>query len=158
MHSAPALSYPVERSRFQGWLLGLTGLGGVLTGLLWQAAADPIGWRQGLFAMALPVTFMAAVWSWRHSPHGNLCWDRQTWSWLSGGADPVSGSLAVHLDFQFFLLLSLRSDRGTRIWLWLQRNSDASAWNALRRAVFSRGNAVSCQDARVTAGETQVKS
>lgn len=148
MHSAPALSYPVGRSRWQGWLVSLTGLGGALTGLLWQAAANPPGWRQGLFAFALLGAVSVAVWSWQRSPPGNLCWDGQAWSWLSVDRS-VSGRLTVHLDFQFFLLLSLRPDRGARIWLWPERCSEAAGWNALRRAVFSPGSAGQSQGARV---------
>ncbi len=148
MHSAPALSYPVGRSRLQGWLVGLTGLAGALTGLLWQAAADPAGWRQGLFAITLLGAVIVAVRAWQRSPPGRLCWDGQAWSWLSVDHS-VSGLLAVHLDLQFVLLLSLRPERGARIWLWPERSAELAAWNALRRAVFSRGSAGQSLDARV---------
>lgn len=148
MHSAPALSYPVGRSRLQGWLLGLTGLAGALTGLLWQAAAAPAGWRQGLFAITLLAAVIVAVRAWLRSPRGHLSWDGQAWSWL--GVDrAVSGLLAVHLDFQFFLLLSLRPEHGARIWLWPERSAELATWNALRRAVFSGGSAGQSRDVRV---------
>ena len=150
MHSAPALSYPVGRSRFQGALVGLTGLVGVVTGLLWQAQAGTANWRQGLFAMTLLGAFIVAVQAWRRSPRGHLSWDGQAWRW-AGMGQSASGRLTVHLDFQFFLLLSLRPDSGARIWLWPERRSEIALWNALRRAVFSHGRAGQLQDARVAA-------
>lgn len=137
MHSAPALSYPVARSRWQGWLVSLIGVGGTLTGLLWQYVAEPADWRQVLFAVTLLGVYSYAFWSWLRSPGGDLCWDGSDWRWLSAGRS-TPGLVVAHLDFQLFLLLSLQPERGARIWLWLEPGSDAPAWLALRRAVFSR--------------------
>jgi len=138
MHNAPAVNFPVGRSRFQGWLLGLTGLVAVSVGLLWCYQADSVGWRQGLFFLVLLVTWVVAAQAWFHSPVGVLRWDGQAWSW-SGVDAPVNGVLAVHLDLQFFLILSLRLACGTRIWFWLERRAEVTRWAALRRAVFARG-------------------
>lgn len=137
MHGAPAVSYPVGRSRFQGWLVGLTGLGGTVAGLLWRHQADPAGWRQWLLALTLLCVCALAADAWRRSPRGSLRWDGQTWSWTAVDAS-VCGVLTVHLDLQFCLLLSLRLDTGARIWFWPERGAEVMAWNALRRAVFSR--------------------
>lgn len=150
MHSAPALSYPVGRSRFQGALVGLMGLASASTGLLWHFLAAPSGWREALFAATLLSVFMVAVHAWRHSPPGHLSWDGQAWRLTRMGRSGV-GTLAVHLDFQFFLVLSLRLDSGARTWLWPERQSEAALWQALRRAVYSHGRAAPASGARVAA-------
>lgn len=137
MHNAPAVNYPVGRSRFQAWLLGLTGFGGIATGLLWRYQVDLAPWRQWLFAVALLGAFILAADAWRRSPSGLLRWDGQAWSWNTADTS-ATGVLAVHLDLPFCMLLSLRADAGARMWLWPQRSADAGLWNALRRAVFSR--------------------
>ena len=137
MHSAPAVIYPVGRSRFQGWLLGLLGLGGAIAGLLWRYQSEPAGWRQWLFALTLICACALAADAWRRSPRGSLRWDGQAWSWTSVDRS-ACGVLAVHLDLQSLLLLSLRLDCGARIWFWPQRGTEVTAWNALRRAVFCR--------------------
>ena len=137
MHNAPSVSFPVGRSRFQGWLLGLISLIAVLADWLWCLQADSIGWRQGLFLLILLVTLVDSVLVWQRTPTGSLRWDGQVWSWNSVNA-PVSGVLAVHLDLQFCLVLSLRQVNGVRIWLWIERRGDATRWDALRRAVFAQ--------------------
>lgn len=140
MHRAPALSFPLGRSRFQGALVILTGLTSALVGLLWYVAADSFGWRQGLFALIFLSVFVVALESWRHAPAGILRWDGQSWSWI-GVQATVGGRLRAHLDLQFCLVLSLRPDSGRRIWLWPERRRDERHWNALRRAVFARDGA-----------------
>jgi hypothetical protein len=146
MHSAPAVSYPVGRSRFQGWLVGLTCSGGVLAGLLWRYQTGLAGWRQWLFAMIMLGTSVAAARAWRRAPQGSLRWDGQAWSWTARDAS-VCGVLAVHLDLQFCMVLSLRTDTGARRWFWPERRAEVALWQALRRAVFSRGGADQPPDA-----------
>ena len=146
MHSAPAVSYPVGRSRFQGSLVGLAGLAGTVTGLFWYRQADPVGWRQALFAMTLLAVCSVAVQSWRRSPQGYLGWDGQAWSWTRADGS-VCGLVKVHLDLQFCLVLSLRTDSGSRLWIWPERRAELALWHALRCAVFSRGGAGQARDA-----------
>ena len=153
MHSAPAVSYPVGRSPFQGWLLGLAGLGATLSGWLWCYQADPAGWRQWLFAMTLLGACVVAGEAWRRSPRGSLRWDGQVWSWTSVDAS-ACGVLKVHFDLQFCLVLSLRPHSGARVWLWPQRTGEVALWNALRRAVFSRRSVGQAQDASADADWT----
>ena len=140
MHSAPAVNFPVGRSRFQGLLIGLTSLLGAATGLLWQAQLDLSAWRLWLFALSYLLTCAVATEIWRRSPHGTLRWDGQTWHWTVKNYEPT-GPLTVHLDLQYFLLVSLSPDQGARIWLWPERRSDELHWNDLRRAVFSNRGA-----------------
>lgn len=140
MHSAPAVSYPVGRSRFQGWLLLGLGLGASLTGAWWLRQVDTVGWRQWLFAGVLLGACGAAALAWHRSARGILRWDGQAWGWTGADAS-IPVLLTVHLDGQFVLLLSLHLDTGRRLWLWPERRFDVVHWNALRRAVFSRGGA-----------------
>ena len=137
MHSAPAVSYPVGRSRLHGWLVLGLGLGACLTGVLWLRQIDAVGWRQWLFAAVLLGASGTTAMAWRRSAQGILRWDGQTWHW-TGAVALTQAVLRVHLDGQFFLLLSLRSDTGKRLWLWPERRLDVTRWSALRQAVFSR--------------------
>ncbi len=157
MHSAPAVSYPVGRSAFYACLLGLTSLAGVLAGLLWRHQTDPAVWRQWLFAATVFGTAVAAWRAWRHSPCGTLQWDGRGWSLMLAGASR-GAAVTVHLDLQWCLLLALRTDNGSRSWLWLERWRDVALWNALRRAVFSTATSDPASAADVDDRTAQVKS
>jgi hypothetical protein len=146
MHNAPAVSYPVGRSRFQGGLVGLATLGAAIAGLLWRHQAAPVAWLQWLFAFTLGLTSFAAASSWYRAPTGTLCWDGRVWSWHCVKA-PINGVVTVYLDLQYFMLLGLRTDVGERVWLWPERRTEARYWNALRQAVFSRGASANPNDA-----------
>lgn len=135
MHNAPAVSYPVGRSRFQGqWLGGLTTLG-CLAGVWWWSVVDTPGWRQGLYFVVLLLTVVASFRAWWRSPSGVLAWDGEAWRF--GGT--YGGKVRLHLDLQFCMLLCLQSDAegAGRLWLWPERRTAPAAWLALRRAVMS---------------------
>lgn len=136
MHGAPAVTYPVGRSRFHLVVIGLALLFGVLAGLSWHRQADLSPWRQWVFGLSLLGTSVVAAAAWSRGKSGTLCWDGESWRWATRNVS-ICGQLAVHLDWQSGLLVSLRPERGQRVWLWPQRSSDAALWNALRRAVFS---------------------
>ena len=136
MHSAPAVTYPVGRSRLHGALLVGIALATSLVGLLWRNLGSPENLHQGFFAMAAIGFWLLSFQAWRRTPDGKLHWDGQAWSWTSG-ATLVAGMVGIHLDLQFCMVLSLGTGDGTRVWLWPERNSDPMHWNALRRAVFS---------------------
>jgi toxin CptA len=136
MNNAPAVSYPVGRSRFQVGLLALAVLGGALAGLLWLLAPGVVGWRQWLMAVSVLCAGVSAFEVWRRTANGVLRWDGHGWC-CTPAVEPMCGDLTVHVDLQSQLVLSLRTDRGRRVWLWPERRSDAVHWNALRQAVFS---------------------
>ena len=137
MHNAPTVNYPLGRSRFQAWLTAGTCLLALLAGLLWCTQVGATGWRQGVWLFGWLTSSLLAFQSWRQTPVGVLRWDGESWCWVRE-AHSTSGALAVHIDFQFFMLLSLRPPTGSRIWLWPERNANLPLWNALRRAVFSQ--------------------
>ena len=136
MHGAPAVTYPVGRSRFQGQLVALAGLVGVFVGLLWCFQASPITWRQPVFVLLLTSSLFIAFRQWRDSPTGSLRWDGQDWTWNRQGFS-TNGSLTVHLDLQFCFLICLQSERDGRIWLWPQCEDRLARWLDLRRAVYA---------------------
>jgi len=136
MHSAPAVSYPVGRSHFQGWSILMIGLTGLVAGLFWHEQADLAVWRQYLYALSLLAALIVAFQAWHRTPQGRLRWDGQVWSWNRGEVS-VCGQVTIHLDLQFVLLLSLYTETGSRLWLWPERGVDMARWHALRRAVFS---------------------
>ncbi|MFZ4479026.1 MAG: hypothetical protein ACOYNZ_03925 [Rhodoferax sp.] len=157
MHSAPAVSYPIGRSRFHGGLLGSASLTGILAGLLWRQQADPALWQQCLFALIVLGAGLAAVIDWWTSPDGTLQWDGQGWSLVLPLATPV-GPLSAHLDLQSCLLLCLRAENGRRNWVWIERWRDPASWNALRRAVFAGSAAGPAQHSGVDDPALRVKS
>lgn len=137
LHSAPAVGFPVGRSRFEAWVSALAWLAGAATcgGWLWQAS--PWGWRQGL---GVALVLGTGTWAWRAwhaSTAAVLRWDGQNW-WRETGQAAQTGRVAVHLDFQNYLLLSLSVEPGSRDWFWLERRAAPPGWNALRRAAYSQ--------------------
>lgn len=135
MRSAPTVSYPVGRSRFQAGLLGLLGLGGVALAAVWRDPFGAWGWRQVLFATLFGMAWLGALRAWLKAPAGVLSWDGQGWTWQGLQTEPCS-AVRVHLDLQGVMLLGAVLNNGRILWLWPQRSSDGIAWTAFRRAVF----------------------
>ncbi len=139
MHTAPAVDYPVGRSRVQGLLFLTIGIALAVLYVLWFALADVVGWRHWLgLAVAIAVSLTIA-WAWRSAPAGSLCWDGRSWWWESHGVR-FGGAVAPALDLQSVVLLRFRSYAGACHWFWLERNAAAMQWDALRRAVAARGH------------------
>ena len=157
MHNAPAVNYPVGRSFFHGWLVVAAGLLGGLVMVLWLASTADPGWRQWLLAAVLVATVLSAANAWRRSPQGMLHWNGHLWEWVASG-EALEGHLTVHLDFQSWMVLSVKSDRGEVLWLWPERRSEALNWDALRRAVFARVQSTHHQDASADPGRSRIKA
>ena len=140
MHNAPAVSFPVGRSRFQAWFLGAAWLAGAAACAYWGSMMDISGWRHGV-AVALSLAAGATAWAhWRQPTAGTLHWNGECWRLDApplAATPSLAGDLAVHLDFQRFLLLSLRPEQGAVRWLWLDQCADQPLWRAFRRAVHS---------------------
>ena len=140
MHYAPAVSFPVGRSRVQAWFLGAAWLAGAAACAYWGSVMDSTGWRHGL-ALAMSSAAGAAAWAHLRQPvTGTLHWDGLCWRLEAphpASTPSLTGALAVHLDFQRFLLLSLRPESGTVRWLWLDHCIDRVHWQAFRTAVHA---------------------
>ncbi|HEX2547843.1 MAG TPA: hypothetical protein VHL79_23370 [Ramlibacter sp.] len=137
MHAAPSVSYPVGRSPFAAWAYALLGAAGLLAAAAWTLQATVFTWRQALaFATVLACGSLSAA-AWLRSPIGTLRWDGIGWSWEEGG-QVGAGNPEIALDLQSRLLVKWHAEGGRARWLWLERKSDVSHWDALRRAVYSR--------------------
>ncbi|NBQ86280.1 MAG: hypothetical protein EBU07_02155 [Betaproteobacteria bacterium] len=140
MHSAPAVSYPVQR-----WLLpvcvviamALAGAGALLA---WQHAV-PAPWSRVALAWAALASCAAVAFTGtlRQAAGGVLHWDGQVWCFepaRAGSADRelswTPDRISIALDLQSVVLLSVR---GAPRWLWLRSATDPEQWNDLRRAL-----------------------
>ena len=140
MHAAPSVTYPVGRSAFAGALLLAPALAGLAVAILWTVQSHAPGWRQALaFACGAAAAAFAAA-AWVRSPAGRLHWTGAGWQWEEG-AGPRPGQAVLALDLQSRMLLRWRGDDAAVRWLWVERASDPSHWDALRRAVYSRASA-----------------
>ncbi len=135
MHSAPAVSYPVGRSLFQGGLIALIALCEALLMLAWARQADAVGVRHvAIMVLCLLLTgWSARQWQWVAS--GALVWDGLCWIQTASGESQVVVPLVV-LDFQFALLLCLRAQTGPCYWAWPERRIAPARWLPFRRALF----------------------
>jgi hypothetical protein len=138
MHSAPSVSYPVGRSAFVAWLYAALVLVALLALLAWVMQSS-LGWRQWVALAAVLASAAIAARDWQGSPTGGLRWDGVYWSWEEGGT-ATPGHPEIAMDLQSRLLVRWRPECGRVRWLWLERASDASHWDALRRAVYSRAS------------------
>ncbi|MGJ7542759.1 hypothetical protein [Variovorax sp. LT1R16] len=138
MHSAPAVSYPVGRSRDADRLLfGLWALGAACAGGAVLQLDDILGGRAALLALSVLFAGGAALWLGRSAMPGALRFDGRDWS-LGGVSPTLAARAEVCLDLQFLLLLRLVELERPQRWLWLERRAHPSRWLDLRRAVYSR--------------------
>ncbi len=149
MHTAPAVDYPVGRSRFQ--TLALLSVWSCVTAayVLWFAQSASVGWQHAFGLCVAAFTALFAIRAWRATPVGVLEWDGQSWWWEASGRRS-SGSVAPCLDFQRVLLLSFDAASGPRQWLWLDRSTAQARWIALRCAVHARERVQSVASAALT--------
>jgi hypothetical protein len=136
MYSAPAVSYPVRRSRAHLYVIAGLWMTGLCVWLFWLYGVDVTGWRQGFTFTVLVMTGAAALRTWWRMPTGELRWDLSNWIWVDANS-VISGTLAVHLDFQKFLLLKYSGAGVEPRWLLLERRTSPVQWMPLRRAVYA---------------------
>jgi len=142
MHSAPAVVFPVGRSRFAGALVLLLWLAGVAAISVWVFQPGEFGWRQALALFSIALTGLLALQDWLASPAGDLSWTGQHWVWSSKGRQ-FRGLVVPHLDIQHCLLLRFHgAQQGASRWVWLERQASAGRWGDLRCAVYSRARIV----------------
>jgi len=136
MYNAPAVTYPVGRSRFQtGLTLAVVVAGGVAQAVWWLlAAAHGAGHLLGLVLWLMVGNW--ALWCLWHTVPAQLVWDGRGWLWCSG----MSRQLVVPqviIDAQHSLLLCLRPATGAARWVWPAQQAQPERWLALRRALFN---------------------
>ncbi len=136
MNSAPAVSYPVRRSRAHLYVIAGLWLTGLCVWLCWLHGVDVTGWRQGFTFTLLVLAGAAVLRTWWRMPTGELRWDLSAWirvdaNWV------ISGALAVYLDFQRFLLLKYSGAGGEPRWLLRELRTSPGQWMPLRRAFYA---------------------
>ena len=137
MDNAPAVSYPVGRSRFQAWLVLGVLAAGASSLAVWTMQSEPPGGRHWAAAGLWLVSACVATGAWFRTPAGLLTWDGKTWAWTSG-AHTRQVTLSTILDNQSVLLLLARSPDAPARWFWLEQQTAPRRWLTLRRAVFAR--------------------
>ena len=133
-------------------------MSGVAVSAYWLSQLDAIDWRLYV-ALACVVGAGILAWlAWQRSPvAGLLIWDGLGWRYETA-AISVPGMLSVHIDLQFFLLLSLRSDGAGLYWFWLDRPAARSAWSDLRRAIWSNASGKARQSEGTPVSGHEVKA
>ena len=135
-NNAPAVRYPVGRSSFQGYFLLVFAVTAGIVGGLWIHAVPTLGSAQSFFFAVLVGVVALAGNAWRKTETGQLAWGGESWVWTTAH-HATTGSMAVHLDVQFLMVLTLKDDRGRFVWLWAERAADPAGWRALRRALYA---------------------
>jgi len=135
MHRAPAVSFPVLRSRWH-----LRALGAFLA-LSAAASAAFVGSdasaRWALVLLAMVVAAMLAAVQWMRAPQGVLRWDGGQWFWETAShTEPCTVRLT--LDFQKAIVVQLRCGPGASQIRWLEAGASPQRWQALRRALVSQ--------------------
>lgn len=136
MHRAPAVSFPVVRSGGHAQVLAVIWLAGTAAiGLLHLTQSVPV--YQSVICLLVSMVCGWVGWmGWWRAGTGRLQWDGQHWAW-SGFTEGDPCRVAMHLDFQSLVLISVTTAQGQRQWLWLQSAVDGAHWSALRRALVA---------------------
>lgn len=136
MYNAPAVTYPVGRSHFQAGLTWAVLLAGAVAQVTWWLLSAAPGPLHGLGGVLWLVVSGWALWRGLHVPQGQLAWDGREWRWhtnaLSSAVTPQ-----IILDVQHSLLLCLRPENGSPVWVWPAQQAQPGRWLALRRALFN---------------------
>lgn len=134
MHGAPAVSYPVGKSRWHLRAIIVLGSCGCVASFLFiQSQARAQWWALTLACLTLAVAL--ALVAWRNTRPSLLRWDGQCWHW-SGFVDASPCGVDVLLDLQKVILIRLSNACAQHTWLWLDSEAANTQWIALRRAVF----------------------
>lgn len=140
---APAVFYPLRRSRTLGVVLaGLVLAGAAVLGA-WLASGARPSWGAVIAAGALWLAAaVGAMHFWRRQWVGALRWDGQGWTMEGDGSGEIFRALSappeVLLDLQAHLWVFVSPAGHRRTWLWLERASQPERWLDMRRAVYSR--------------------
>ncbi|MDD2810947.1 hypothetical protein [Rhodoferax sp.] len=137
MHNAPTVTYPVGRSSFQAWSLGLLMGLEVLTLVAWGASVDTLRWWHGVVWAGLVITALVLLRSWWRTPASQLAWDGTAWH-LTAAHNAWAVQPQLIFDLQTVMLVQLSgSCPAWGRWLWLERAFAPNFWLALRRALHN---------------------
>ncbi len=144
-YPAPAVQYPVGRSRGLTAFLTLAHLISLAVLVLWLiegAGADRTAMAPSLLIWCATAAIAARFWS--RLPVGDLIWDGEHWIFRraeGASKDEALGDVVmVQLDAQRCMALAFPAAHQTR-WLFVERQCEPARWLDLRRAVYSRPSA-----------------
>ena len=141
---APAVRFPVRRSRAVGGVLAAIALAGAAALLAWRQLGTDLAVVATVAGAAAWLAAAVGAWHWWCGQFcGELQWDGQQWRLdsLLPGRSPVMLQCApeVQWDLQGHLWVCVQEAQGRqRIWLWLESRQQPERWPDLRRAVYSR--------------------
>lgn len=145
MHNAPSVAYPVGRCAFERWLYIAFMIATCGVWFAWAIVQPRSVW---LF-MGLICVLGAALWGERvlQKPAATLHWNADVWLLHEENSKHGSvqfGQPHVCMDLQHTLLLRwqpLSKSHGVvNRWLWLNRSTEPTCWQDLRRAVYHRAH------------------
>lgn len=139
-HSAPAVIYPIGRSRSQFWFFWLLWLAGLVLLLLWFAITRRFDWRIGLGCASVLASGWALRHGWYGATSGQLAWDGSCWRWegMQGQIFNSEETLSVAVDFQRIMVVVLNNgSRRRRLWFCAERSAFPERWLDFRRAVYA---------------------
>ena len=142
MKRAPACRFFVGRSRIKLYFLGLAWLLGTLVCAAWWVLAVRSDWRTMLVLAAVALSSIVVAWAASRSTQGQLRWDGKEWWFERAQPDfrlksEQQCTPTVHLDLQFFMLLSLQTDGANKVWLWADRATESKGWHGMRCALYA---------------------
>ena len=157
-HNAPAVVYPVKRSKAFGALTVLLWCAGALVVAVWVWRSgdrfDMANWRLGLAVFAVMVSAIGAASFLKISGQGHLVWDGELWhdqramrpksNWWDGSRSSFGAlnsrelDVRIVVDIQRAMLLHLARGRHDSRWLWVEKSAQPERWLDLRRAVYAR--------------------
>lgn len=141
---APAVRFPVQRSRTVGGVLAAIVLAGAVVLGAWLVLGGGEGSVPAMAGAGVWLAAAGGAWHWwRGQLCGVLYWDGGQWvlESLLPGQVPVllRGPPEVQWDLQSHLWVCAHGAAcRSRVWLWLERRQQPERWADLRRAVYSR--------------------
>jgi hypothetical protein len=119
-------------------LLAVAWGAGAAATLWWTWLAAAASWRQAVAGALCLAAGAGGLAAWRRSPSGSIVWDGTGWTLAGHDGSAASGRIEPGADLQWVLLARWQPESGPAAWLWLERRQAPHAWDALRRAVYSR--------------------
>ena len=151
MHTAPAVSLMVARSRWQLITIGvLLAVGALSVGHYAVTQAQAQLQVLGMFCTLLLAAGMSLL-QWKRFSGGCLTWDGLHWQW-AGLREGVVWHLTPVLNSPFSVLVFVRVGAGKKTWLWIDRCTDATQWRAFRRAMVFASHDIAVQDVDAVVG------
>ena len=137
MHRAPAVSFPVMRSRWHMRLLVAALAFSAIASTAFIGSGASSGPRSALVLLAMGGAAVFAGVQWVRTPSGVLHWDGGQWLWESASqSEPCT--VQPKLDFQQAVVVRVRCGSGASRYHWIEAGAAPQHWLALRRALVSQ--------------------